>query len=159
MLCIAAQALSLACGFPGGRGEGGLPRQVLLQYARKTKKEHGVHTAHARCPHSTCMVSTSHIYGVHTAHVCVAKTPDRYNFGHLYGRCGSPRAHNITAAWAVDREFEYIEDPLETVARGCPGDARGCPGGCPGMPRGCPGMPRGAPGPGAAPGVAGGTLA
>ena len=58
---------------------------------------------------------------------------------------------NITAAWAVDREFEYIEDPLEMVARGCPGDA-------PGMPRGCPGQPRGAPGPGAAGGGPGGGL-
>ena len=76
---------------------------------------------------------------------------------------------NITAAWAVDREFEYIEDPLEMVARGCPGDARGtpgdargmprgCPGDAPGMPRGCPGQPRGAPGPGAAGGGPGGGL-
>jgi hypothetical protein len=55
------------------------------------------------------------------------------------------------ALWAVDREFEYIEDPLETAARGLPGDARGMPGGC-------PGMPWGAPGPGAAPGAAGDTF-
>ena len=71
--------------------------------------------------------------------------------------------YNITSAWAVDREFEYIEDPLEMVARGCPVDARGTPGDARGMPRGCPGdapgMPRaarGAPGPGAAGGGPGG---
>ena len=44
--------------------------------------------------------------------------------------------------WAVDREFEYIEDPLETAARdarGCPGDARGTPGDAPGDAPGRPG--------------------
>ena len=56
--------------------------------------------------------------------------------------------NNITAAWAVDREFEYIKDPLETAAR----DARGTPGGRPGMPRGMPGDAPGPPGAGGGPG-------